>query len=233
MDLRTVLRWATERIGNSGKMQNLASLTYHVGMASKTTRTSKQSARSASKPNKSAKVLSSRNVYRGKVFEVTHDEIVEPNGIHAVRDVVRHSGSVVILAVDDSRSEPRVLLARQYRYCADEYLWELPAGRIDPGEDSLAAGKRELIEETGYTASKWKQALFFYPSPGFLNETMAVYLARGLQRGKSRPEEDEVISKRLFPLSSAVRLVMRGKIRDGKTIAGVLWLAARNGKTRV
>jgi len=171
------------------------------------------------------KVLSSRAVYRGKVFQVTQDEIVEPNGVRAVRDVVRHSGSVVILAVDRSRSEPRVLLARQYRYCAGDYLWELPAGRIDEGELPLTAAKRELLEETGYTASKWKEALFFFPSPGFLNETMAVFVAEGLKRGKARPEEDEMISKRLFSLPSALRLVMRNKIRDGKTIAGVLWLA--------
>jgi ADP-ribose pyrophosphatase len=202
-------------------------------MASKTTRSKKQPARPGPGSKKAAKVLSSRTAYRGKVFEVTRDEIVEPNGVHAVRDVVRHSGSVVILAVDDSRSEPRILLARQYRYCAGDYLWELPAGRIDEGEDSLAAGKRELAEETGYTASSWKRALFFYPSPGFLNETMDLYLAEGLQRGKARPEEDEVISKRLFSLSSAMNLVMRGKICDGKTIAGVLWITARSGRTRV
>lgn len=181
---------------------------------------------------KKLKVLSSRTVYRGRVFQVTQDEVVEPNGVHATRDVVRHSGSVVILAIDGSRSEPRVLLARQYRYCAEEYLWELPAGRIDEGEEPLAGAKRELLEETGYSASRWKQALFYYPSPGFLNETMAVYLAEGLTKGKAQPEEDERISKRLFPLSSALSLVMRGKIRDGKTINGLLWLAARGCGTR-
>ncbi len=188
--------------------------------------------REAQSENK-VKVLSSRAVYRGKVFHVTQDEIIEPNGVHAVRDVIRHSGSVVILAVDDSRSEPRVLLIRQYRYCAEDYLWELPAGRIDEGEDALAGAKRELMEETGYTASKWKQSLFFYPSPGFLNETMAVYLAEGLTKGKAQPEEDEQITARFFPLSSAVKLVTRGKVKDGKTIAGVLWLAAQNRETRV
>ncbi len=202
-------------------------------MASKTTRGNKQPARQGSGTTKTAKVLSSRTVYKGKVFEVTHDEMIEPNGVHALRDVVRHSGSVVILAVDDSRSEPRVLLIRQYRYSAGDYLWELPAGRIDEGEAPLAAGKRELMEETGYIASKWKQALFFYPSPGFLNETMTVYLAENLKPGNARPEEDEVISKRLFLLSSAVNMVMRGKIQDGKTIAGVLWLAARTRKSPI
>lgn len=178
------------------------------------------------------KVLSSKTVFRGKVFHVTHDDVVEPSGIHASRDVVRHSGSVVILAADDSAREPRILLARQYRYSAGDYMWELPAGRIDDGEDALTGAKRELLEETGYSASKWKLALFFYPSPGFLSETMSLYLAQGLKKGTAHPEEDESISTRLFPLSSAMNLVMRGKIRDGKTIAGVLWFSTYLRKTR-
>jgi ADP-ribose pyrophosphatase len=174
---------------------------------------------------KKARVLSSRVVYRGPVFHVTTDRVQEPGSIVVRRDVVRHSGSVVIMAVDDTRSEPRVLLARQYRHAASDFLWELPAGRIDRGESELAGAKRELIEETGYTAAHWRRALFFYPSPGFLDETMAVYLATGLKRGKAQPEEDEVIQNRMFPLSQLVRMVMRGVIRDGKTIAAVLWLS--------
>lgn len=138
--------------------------------------------------------------------------------------MVRHPGSVVILAVDDSGSEARVLLARQFRYAADQRLWELPAGRIDADEEPLAAAQRELLEETGYTAKRWQRALFFYSSPGFLDETMAIYLASGLIPGPAQPEEDELIQKRLFPLSAALRMVMNGRIRDGKTIAGVLWL---------
>ena len=175
--------------------------------------------------SKLAKVLSSRVVYRGPVFFVTTDRVQEPGSIVVRRDVVRHSGSIVIMAVDDTRSEPRVLLARQYRHPANDYLWELPAGRIDHGESELEGAKRELIEETGYSAAHWRRALFFYSSPGFLDETMAVYLATGLKRGKAQPEEDEVIQKRMFPLSQLVRMVMSGAIRDGKTIAAVLWLS--------
>ncbi|HSB74458.1 MAG TPA: NUDIX hydrolase [Terriglobales bacterium] len=171
-----------------------------------------------------ARVLSSKAVFRGPVFYVTSDRVREPGGFVARRDMVRHPGSVVILAADQSRGPVRVLLARQYRYAAGKPLWELPAGRIDPGEQPLAAAKRELLEETGYTARRWQRALFFYSSPGFLDETMAIYLATELVAGKAQPEEDEVIQKRLFPLSAAVRMVMKGRIDDGKTIAGVLWL---------
>jgi ADP-ribose pyrophosphatase len=111
----------------------------------------------------------------------------------------------------------------QYRYAAQSYMFELPAGRIDPGENALKAGKRELLEETGYTARRWKRALFFYPSPGFLEETMTVFLAQGLKPGIAQPESDERIEYRLVPLSEVVRQIMSGRVRDGKTIASVLW----------
>jgi ADP-ribose pyrophosphatase len=166
------------------------------------------------KQPKQPKILSSKVTYRGPVFYVTSEQVLEPTGVKVRRDVVRHTGSAVILPVDDAKSELRVLLARQYRYAAGQWLWELPAGRIDPGEDALTAAKRELQEETGYTARSWRRALFFWVSPGFLDETMTLYLALGLKRGSAKPEEDEVIAKRLFPLSAAVRLVMRDAIKD-------------------
>ncbi len=172
-----------------------------------------------------ARVVSAKTVYRGPVFHVTTEYVREPGGDKPQRrDMVRHQGSVVVLAMDEGRSEPRVLLARQYRHAAKTSLWELPAGRIDEGESELAAAKRELREETGYTARQWKRAVRFYASPGFLDETMAIYLARGLQRGAAEPEEDEVIAIRMFPLSTVVGMALNGKIQDGKTIAGVLWL---------
>jgi ADP-ribose pyrophosphatase len=172
---------------------------------------------------KTVKVLSSKTVFRSKVFSVTSDRVLEPNGVAAIRDVVRHSGSVVVLAVDETASEPRVLLERQYRYAARDYLWEIPAGRIDGKEKPLAAAKRELREETGYAARLWRKALFFYPSPGFVDETMTVFLARGLKPGKAEPEEDERIDYELVPLSKVVEMIISGEICDGKTIAAVLW----------
>lgn len=185
-----------------------------------------------SRKSRQARVLHSKIVFRGPVFYVTSDRVQEPGGIVARRDLVRHPGSVVILAVDDSRRAVRVLLVRQYRYAARQSLWELPAGRIDRGEAPLAGAKRELLEETGYTARRWKRALYFYSSPGFLDETMAVYLATGLVPGQAQPEDDELISKRLVPLSAALKMVKSGRIQDGKTIAGVLWLQAVHSSGR-
>ena len=183
----------------------------------------KSSRKSASNRNKE-RLVSSRTVYRGPVFWVTTDDVEEPGGVRARRDVIHHSGSVVVLAVDDSGATPRVLLERQYRHAATDYLWELPAGRIDPGEQELKAAQRELLEETGYTAAKWRRIPKFYASPGFVAETMSVFLATGLRAGEAQPEEDEVIYKRLVPLPAAVRMVTSGTIRDAKTISSMLWL---------
>ncbi|HWR17666.1 MAG TPA: NUDIX hydrolase [Terriglobales bacterium] len=199
--------------------------------------------RKPSSTRKPVKILSSKVAYRGPVFQITSDQVKEPSGVTVRRDIVRHSGSVVMMAVENSsllsrsktkpKGEPRVLLVRQYRYTANDFIWELPAGRIDEGEDELPAAKRELIEETGFTADRWKRVLYFFVSPGFLDETMAVYLAEGLRPGQAKPEEDEFIGKRFFPLSQAVRMVMKGAIRDAKTIASLLWLQqAQNGQKR-
>lgn len=171
-----------------------------------------------------ARLVSSRTVYRGPVFWITTDQVQEPGGVRVRRDLIHHSGSVVVLAVDDSGAVPRVLLERQYRHAAGDYLWELPAGRIDPGEEELKAAQRELIEETGYRARTWKRILKFYASPGFMAETMSVFLATGLQAGEAEPEEDEVIYKRLVPLPTVVKMILRGTVRDAKTISSVLWL---------
>ncbi|MGA7573930.1 MAG: NUDIX hydrolase [Terriglobales bacterium] len=189
-----------------------------------------------------ARVLSSRVSYRGPVFSVATDEVEEPGGVRARRDVVQHAGSIVVLAIDDEatdhggsiaaaksggKSEPRILLERQYRHAAQSMMWELPAGRIDDGETALTAAKRELLEETGYRARHWKRILHFYVSPGFLDETMTIYLARGLRAGIAQPEADERIAIRFVDLSEAKGMALNGRIRDAKTICGILWLAQR------
>ncbi len=179
-----------------------------------------------SSKQKHVKIVSSKVVYRGPAFQITSDQVKEPGHSSVVRrDVIRHSGSAVILPVDNSsKGEPRILLERQFRYSANQLLWELPAGGIDEGEDELPAAQRELLEETGYTAKKWKRVLRFYPSPGILDETMSVYLALTLTPGKAAPEEDELIRTRFFPLSQVVRMILQGKIIDAKTVCSVLWL---------
>ncbi len=180
-------------------------------------------------PQKSSKVkvVSSKVVYEAPVFYVTSERVVEPSGVQVRRDLIRHPGSVVIMPLDESGRTPRVLLIRQYRYAAGQPLWEFPAGRIDEGETELQGAKRELVEETGYSAREWKRAIYYYASPGFMDETMAIYLARDLVKGKAKPEEDEFITSRLFPVEQAVEMVMSGKIIDGKTISGILWLAQK------
>ena len=173
---------------------------------------------------KHAKILSRKVVYRGRVYAVVVDRVREPKSVIALREIIRHHGSVVILAVDDSTSPPRVLLERQYRYAVDQYLWELPAGHIDPGESPAHAAKRELLEETGLTAKTWKRALGFYVSPGILDEKMEVFLATGLTTGKAQPEDDERIHTRFFPLPDALKMAQDGDIRDAKTLASLFWL---------
>jgi ADP-ribose pyrophosphatase len=187
-----------------------------------------KSTNSARKSTTRARILSSRVGYRGPVFWVTTDEVIEPTGVSVRRDVVRHSGSVVILAIDESSRTLRVLLEKQYRHAAGKFLYELPAGRIDEGENELKAAKRELLEETGYSARSWKRVLRFWASPGFVAEAMSIYLARDLKLGKAQPEDDEVIEIKLFPLEKAVGMVINGSIEDAKTIAGVLWLDHQN-----
>ena len=175
------------------------------------------------------KTLSSKKVYQGKVFWVTRDVVQEPGGVTATRDVIRHNGSVVILAVDTAKNpkDPSVLLIRQYRHAANKLMLELPAGRIEPGEKLLAGARRELIEETGYRANKWSKLVHYYASPGFLTETMSILLAEDLTPGEATPEDDERIELHMTPLSEVLRLIHAGKIEDGKTLIGVLLYAAR------
>jgi ADP-ribose pyrophosphatase len=176
-----------------------------------------------------ARTLSSKTVYKGKVFFVTRDEVVEPGGVTATRDVIRHNGSVVVLAVDakTNPADPGILLIRQYRHAAGKFLLELPAGRIEPGERAMAAGKRELIEETGYRAKRWSKHATYFASPGFLSEAMNILLAEDLTLGEATPEDDEKIELHMTPLSEVLRMIEAGKIEDGKTLIGVLLYARR------
>lgn len=178
-------------------------------------------------PGQPAEVLSSRVSYEGPIFRVLTDRLREPTGKEVTRDVIRHNGSVVILALEKSKNkkDPLVLVERQFRHAAQQYLYELPAGTIDPDEDRLDAARRELLEETGYKAKKWTKLLKYYASPGFLGEWMQIFLAENLTSGPASPEDDESLELQFVPLSELLRLIGAGKIRDGKTIVSVSFYA--------
>jgi ADP-ribose pyrophosphatase len=179
-------------------------------------------------------LISSEIVYQGPLFRVLHDKLLEPGGKPSERDVIRHNGSVVILAVDKSKNkkDPWIVMEHQYRHAAKQYLWELPAGKLEPDEDPLIGAQRELEEETGYRAKKWKPLVEYYGSPGFLGESMKVFLAEGLMAGDAHPEDDEDIEFRLVKLSEIVEMIEKGAIKDGKTLCSVLLYARRLAKKR-
>jgi ADP-ribose pyrophosphatase len=172
---------------------------------------------------KDVKVLSSKKSYEGPLFSVYTDTIVE-NGRKIIRDVVRHNGSVVILAVDDSKSkrDPLIVIERQYRHAAREYLLEVPAGKLEAQENALAGAKRELLEETGFKAKRWRKMARYYASPGFVGEWMQVFLAEGLTQGTAQPEYDEQLEIELIPLSKLMSMIDAGKIHDGKTFISIM-----------
>ena len=171
-------------------------------------------------------VVSSTLSYEGPLFRVYTDEILE-NGRELTRDVIRHNGSVVILAMDDAKSkrDPMIVMERQYRHAAREFLLEVPAGKMEEGEDALAAAKRELLEETGFKAKRWRKIIRYFASPGFLGEFMQVFLAEGLALGDAQPEYDEQIEIEMMPLSRLLKMIDEGKIHDGKTLISVMLYA--------
>lgn len=179
-----------------------------------------------------AQIISSRLVFQGKVFRVWREKVVEP-GLRgkaatragpALREWVEHPGSVVILPV---RRDGRVVLVRQYRHPLNRFTWELVAGHMDAGESPQRAARRELREETGYTTRRLEKLAELYPSPGFLSERMIVYRATGLKAGRPHPEDDEELESRAFPLGTLLRMIRNGRIRDGKTLVGILLHAGK------
>lgn len=167
-----------------------------------------------------AKILSSQTIYEGKIFGIRRDEVIEPSGVRATREVITHPGSVVVLPV---LPDGRILMIRQYRHATRQYLWELVAGRIDAGENPLQAAARELIEETGYRAKKFRIFLDIFPTPGFLEERMFILLAEGLIAGAAEPEDDEKIISRVYNRKKLEEMIHTGKLRDAKSIAGILY----------
>jgi ADP-ribose pyrophosphatase len=174
----------------------------------------------ASSSPKGAKVLSSAIVYEGPIFGIRRDEVIEPSGVRATREVITHPGSVVVLPV---LPDGRILLIQQYRHATRQYLWELVAGRMDPGETPTMAAARELIEETGFRARRFRVFIDVFPTPGFLEERMFILLAEGLTPGEAEPEEDEKIISRAYSHKQLETMIRTGKLRDAKSIAGILF----------
>jgi ADP-ribose pyrophosphatase len=172
----------------------------------------------------SARVLQHRRVHAGRVLDLDVDEVVEPGGVHGVREVVRQRGSVAALPVLD---DGRIVLVRQYRYAVNALVWELPAGRRDPGETPEEGARRELEEEVGLRATTLEPLLVFWTTPGFCDEVMHLFRATGLAEVPPRPEADENIESATFALDEAMAMVKRGEIREGKTLVALLLEAQR------
>ena len=159
-------------------------------------------------------------IYEGRVFGLRRDEVVEPSGLRATREVVTHPGSVVVLPV---LPDGRIVMVRQYRHATRQYLWELVAGRKEPEETPKQGAARELLEETGYRAKRFKVFLDVFPTPGFLEERMYLLLAEGLTAGEAQPEEDEKIEVRAYRVNELKQMIKSGRMRDAKSIAGILY----------
>ena len=171
------------------------------------------------------KVISTEKIYEGKVFDISIAEIRDGE-IEYKREIVEHKGSAVIVPVFEDKT---VALVRQYRYAAGEYLLEIPAGTLNPGEDPMEGARRELEEEIGVTSESIEKLTEFYVSPGFLTEKMFVYLATDLREGKQNLEEDELLSIEKFTFPEAFEKIKSGEIQDAKTIAGLILASAKFG----
>ena len=168
-----------------------------------------------------------RRVYSGRIVSLDVDRVRFPNGSEGEIEMIRHSGAsaVVPFLSDPAGEDPQILLLRQYRYAADGYMWEVPAGRLDEGEDPEACARRELAEETGCTAERVERLTTIYTTPGFTDEKIHLFMATGLVHGEHAREHDEFIEVETMPISRALGLVERGEISDSKTIVALLFVA--------
>jgi ADP-ribose pyrophosphatase len=170
-------------------------------------------------PTLTETTLERRVVYEGRIITVRNDLAQLPNGLPCQREVIEHPGGVTVAALTAARE---LLFVRQFRYPYGRVLLELPAGKLERGEDPLLAGQRELLEETGAAAAQYESLGLFYPTPGYCGEVIHMYLARDLQFSAPHPDDDEFLTCERIPLAAAVQMVLRGEIPDGKTQAAVL-----------
>lgn len=164
------------------------------------------------------KTLSSQHVYHGRVFDVLRDEVMLSDGLKRPRDVIVHPGGVVIAAIEDDN----ILLVKQYRYPVKQAELELPAGRLEIGEDPFAAAKRELLEETGYVAEEWKSLGFIFTTPGICTEKLYLFKAQKLSFERQQPDEGEIIDYMKYPINDVIRMIKEGEINDAKTICALM-----------
>jgi ADP-ribose pyrophosphatase len=176
--------------------------------------------KSAARRPQTAQVLSSEMLYQGPVFGLRRDELIEPTGLRTKREVITHPGSVVVLPV---LPDGRIVMIEQYRHATKQFLLELVAGRMEPGEDPKQAAARELAEETGYRAKKLKVFLDVFPTPGFLEERMFLLLASDCVAGQASPEDDEKIVSTAYAPAKLEQMIHKGKLRDAKSVAGLLY----------
>lgn len=162
----------------------------------------------------------SQEIYDGMILHVFKDTVELPNGNPATREVIRHVGAVAVIPVTD---DGKIIMERQFRYPLNRVVTEIPAGKLDSfTEDRLSAAKRELEEETGYTAKEWTLLGDYYPTPAYCDERITLYLARGLEQGQRHLDEDEFLNFEAIPLPRLVDDVMNGNITDGKTQVAIL-----------
>jgi ADP-ribose pyrophosphatase len=167
------------------------------------------------------KTLESKRVYEGRIINLRLDSVVLENGNTAMREVVEHPGAVGIVALKENGD---IVMVKQYRKAVEQVLLELPAGKLEQGENPLDCAARELTEETGYTAGDLRYLVSFYTSPGFSNEIMHMFLATNLKEGKNDPDDDEMVETVEISRDRAMDMILKGEIKDGKTIAGILLL---------
>jgi ADP-ribose pyrophosphatase len=171
--------------------------------------------------------IGSRRVYTGRVLNLDIDQVRFPDNSTGELEIIRHPGASAVLPFlsDPSGPDPQILLIKQYRYAAEDFLYEVPAGRLDPNEDPADCARRELMEETGCTAARIEPLYTFYTTPGFIDERIHGFMATGITRGESRREADEFMTLETLTLSRALELIKSGDIRDGKTAVLILFAA--------
>ena len=165
------------------------------------------------------KTLESQELYKGRIIRVLRDRVELSDGTETLREVVAHPGGVTVIPVDEAEN---VYCVRQFRYPYGEHVLETPAGKLEPGEDPLECAVRELGEETGFTAERYVSLGYIYPSPGYCQEIIYIYIATGLKSGEKHLDEGEFLDVEKYPLDTLVEMAMGGELKDAKTVVGVL-----------